>query len=366
MAFLRPKLRVLVVDDSLLMRKMISQIIDSQLDMEVVGVAKDGLEALGMARSLSPDVITLDVEMPRVNGLQFLEQIMPEQPQKVLMLSSLTSAGAEATFQCLQRGAIDFLTKPSGSISLDIGDLSHEIVSKVRSVAAARVQHPSHKGRASVLPALPKPTVAPKPKEPLLLVTIASSTGGPPALSDFLPFLPTSLEVGYLLVQHLPEKFSALLASRLNTICALEVREAVEGERPVADTVLVAPGGKHLCLTEEGSLSFSDAPSLWGVRPAADVLMPSVAKVWRERTIGVVLTGMGRDGSLGVRAISQAGGVSLAQDEETSMIYGMPRVAWETGCVKQQVPLPEMANTLVQLIKERLLILQRSRKRIAS
>ncbi len=366
----KPKLRVLVVDDSLLMRRIISQIIGSQSDMEVVGTARDGVEALEQARTLCPDVITLDVEMPRMNGIQFLEQIMPESPQRVVMLSSLTSAGAEATFTCLQKGAIDFLEKPSGSISLDIGDMGDEIVCKVRSAAMATIQKRTLGNRTirqQYLKTDQTTTGVPqKPRVPMLIVAIASSTGGPPALTELLSGLPASLDVGYLLVQHLPDRFSTLLCSRLDTLCDLKVREAEEGDRPQAGTILVAPGGKHLIMTETGELSFSTAPSLWGVRPAADVLIPSVAKVWKERTIGVVLTGMGRDGSLGVRAIQHVGGVSFAQDEATSVIYGMPKVAWETGCVSRQVPLSEMAGALVQLIKERLLETQRLRKRIAS
>jgi two-component system chemotaxis response regulator CheB len=350
------KTRILVVDDSALMRKMISQIINAQPDMEAVGIARDGIEALEMTQRLKPDLITLDVEMPRMSGIEFLEQVMPKTPQRVLMLSSLTSAGAEATFACLQRGAVDFLAKPSGSISLDLGKIGEELVAKIRGARTARL---SSITKPHTLLNTPKPPMPPtqgaKQKEPLLVVAIASSTGGPGALSELLAQLPNTLEVSFVVVQHLPDGFSDLFCQRMNGMCALEVREAKAGERPQTGTVHVAPGGRHIVLDSQGNFAFNDEPVLHGVRPAADKMMQSVARVWKERTVGVVLTGMGYDGAEGVRAIQQSGGISLAQDEATSVIYGMPRAAWETGAVARQVALSDMPTALLEVFKKRIL-----------
>lgn len=349
------KTRILVVDDSALMRKMITQIINTQPDMEAVGTARDGIEALEMTQRLQPDLITLDVEMPRMSGIEFLEQIMPKTPQRVIMLSSLTSAGAEATFTCLQRGAVDFLAKPSGSISLDLGKIGEELVAKIRATRTARLSSITKPRPLLATPKPPTPSQGTRHKEPLLIVTIASSTGGPRALSEFLAQLPNTLEVSYVLVQHLPDGFSSLFCQRMNGMCALEVREAKAGEKSQSGVVHVAPGGRHLVMDNQGFFAFSDEPTLHGVRPAADKTMQSVAQVWKERTVGVVLTGMGYDGAEGVRAIQQNGGLSLAQDEATSVIYGMPRAAWETGAVVRQVALSDMSAALLEVIKKRIL-----------
>ena len=358
------KTRILVVDDSALMRKMITQIINTQADMEAVGTARDGIEALEMTQRLQPDLITLDVEMPRMSGIEFLEQIMPKTPQRVIMLSSLTSAGAEATFACLQRGAIDFLSKPSGSISLDLRKIGEELVAKIRGARTARLSSIAKPRTVLTTPKLPlPPPQGARQKEPLLIVTIASSTGGPGELSEFLTQMPNTLDVSYVLVQHLPEGFSSLFCQRMNGMCALEVREAKAGEKPQAGVLHIAPGGRHLVLDNQGFFAFNDEPPLHGVRPAADKMMQSVAQVWKERTVGVVLTGMGYDGAEGVRAIQQSGGLSVAQDEATSVIYGMPRAAWETGAVARQVALPDMAMALIEVFKKRILETTPLRKR---
>lgn len=355
------KIRVLVVDDSPLMRKIITQILSQQMDMEVIATAAEGEEALRKAHSLQPDVITLDVEMPRMNGLEFLEALMPATPMRVVMLSSLTTEGAETTFACLQRGAIDFAVKPSKvSIDLKLADISEEIVRKIRLASVARLPRISSAKRVEKTESA-SPVVARRERvglgegvvEPKMVVVLASSTGGPNALHELLPLLPPNLAIAYLLVQHLPAGFSRLFATRLNSVCALTVKEAVEGERPQVGTVLVAGGGRHIVLNSTGYLAFSDDPPLWGVCPAADVLMPTVAHFYKDSTVGVVLTGMGRDGTLGVKAIHAKGGYCIAQNEETCVVYGMPKAAFETGCIDKVRPLKELASELIRLYEER-------------
>lgn len=356
-------IRILVVDDSALMRKLISEIIAAQPDMEVVGTAFDGEDALHKTRQWQPDVVALDIEMPRCNGLQYLEIMMQDCPTRTLVVSSLTREGAETTLQCLERGAIDCLAKPAGSISLNIAEIGQELVGRLRTVAASRlrwkplapagkVSLPTENRSSIAAPPAPSfaPFAAPLSNRKTTCVAIASSTGGPAALHELLPLLPADLNAAYLLVQHLPPGFSRSLAERLNTACRLTVREAQNGEEPQRGTVLVAPGGMHLELDSNGRIQFNEDPPLWGVRPAADVMMRSLAAVHGSRTIGVVLTGMGRDGAVGAKSIQQAGGICFAQDEATSVVYGMPRAAVQAGAVMRSIPLPEMAAVVARQI----------------
>ena len=360
------KKRVLVVDDSALMRKFITEILQSAPDLEVIGTARDGVEALAKARSLRPDVITLDVEMPNMNGIAFLDALMPTLPIPVVMLSSLTTAGAEITLECLQRGAVDFAAKPSGAISLDLADMGAEIIKKTRGAASARLLTPQPILSPPFLsPAAPKsaslattanlafPATTAKEMDFSSLVIIAASTGGPTALQEILPRLTADADAAWLLIQHLPPNFTAIFAKRLNQSCRLNVREAQEGDRLERGTLLMAPGGFHLELDAAGKVRLNQEPTLWGVRPAADVTMRSAAAHFGAKTVGVALTGMGRDGASGVRAIAAAGGVCFAQDEATSVIYGMPRAAIATGAVTHILPLPRMADALLKFIAAR-------------
>ena len=349
------KKRVLVVDDSALMRKFITEILQSAPDLEVVGIARDGVEALAKARSLRPDVITLDVEMPNMNGIAFLDALMPALPIPVLMLSSLTTAGAEVTLECLQRGAVDFAAKPSGAISLDLADIGAEIVAKTRSAASAKTWAPHPASQVKTV-SLPTPrTVPPAAADTDFgsLVVIASSTGGPAALQEILPRLPAAADAAWLVIQHLPPNFTSAFAKRLNHSCQIHVREAEAGDRLERGALLIAPGGFHLELDAAGRVQLNQEPTLWGVRPAADVTMRAAAGYFGAKTIGLVLTGMGRDGASGVRAIAAAGGVCFAQDEATSVIYGMPRVAIATGAVTKILPLPQIADALNECIASR-------------
>jgi two-component system chemotaxis response regulator CheB len=387
---------VLVVDDSAFMRKMISAILCHN-GMEVVAVARDGQEGLEKAQALRPDVITLDVEMPRMDGVEFLTRLMRENPTPVLMLSSLTEAGAEITLRCLELGAVDCLQKPSGAISLDIEKIGHEIVAKVQAAAKVDGRRLRSLARTAAPATLPKPTetraamtvgsgaartvaaprpateAAPaakpelgfpgkpavKPARPLLgsaepVVVIASSTGGPAALSQVLPKLRGDLSAAVVVVQHLPVGFSRPMAMRFDLSSALTVREAEEGDVMKRGEVLIAPAGKHLAFNNGGRIVLNEDPPLWGVRPAADVTLNSAAERFGKRVVAVVLTGMGRDGALGVKAVRQNGGICYAQNEETCVVFGMPRMANETGAVERLVPLGEIASVIEAAVADRL------------
>ncbi len=378
-----PRKRVLVVDDSALMRKLVTEILAAHPGLEVIGSARDGEDALSRVEALRPDVITLDVEMPRMNGIDFLEALMARRPTPVVMLSSLTAEGTETTLACLALGAIDFVEKPSGAISVDIARRGDEIRSRVWAAAHAVARRPAPRAalaaRMSVaiaahsqaLPGarlpIPPPDRHAIPQENTArhsglnagnaraarLVAIASSTGGPMALQELIPALPASLSAAVLVVQHLPASFTKSLAARLDRTSPLTVREAEEGDMPETGTVLIAPGGRHLLLDARGRVTLSDDPPLWGVRPAADLMMKSAASQFGAAAVGVVLTGMGRDGALGARAITAAGGTCFAQDEATCVVYGMPRAALEAGGVQQVLPLGSLAAAIVERIDGR-------------
>ncbi len=364
-------IRVLVVDDSALMRKLIGEIITAQPDMEMVGTAFDGEDALHKTRQWQPDVVSLDIEMPRCNGLEYLENMMQECPTRTLVVSSQTKEGAETTLKCLERGAIDCLTKPVGAISLNIAEIGQELAARIRTVAAAnlRTKAPAYAkdGDFAKFPSLslsskgksdepiagqvrPKIYVPQPIDSKTILVAIASSTGGPAALHEFLPHLPAELNAAYVLVQHLPPGFAHSLAARLEQTCYLTVKEASEGDRVERGTVLVAPGGIHLELNANGHIQFNDDPPLWGVRPSADVMMRSLAALFGSRVLGVVLTGMGRDGAIGAKAIKQEGGTCFAQDEQSCVVYGMPRAAVQAGAIARSCSLQEMAAAVARQI----------------
>jgi two-component system chemotaxis response regulator CheB len=340
------RVRALVVDDSALMRKLVSEILTSG-GIEVAGTARDGQEALEKVKSLAPDVLTLDIEMPKMNGVEFLKALMAEKPLPVVMLSSLTEAGAEITMQCLALGAVECLQKPSGSISVDIEKIGAEIVSKVLTASKARIQRWS----APVPRAVAGPSVRPAGSARAMLgsfpvVVIASSTGGPAALGQVVPLLPPDLHAAVVVVQHLPVGFTRSLSTRLDMLSGLSVREAVEGDHLQPGVALIAPAGRHLAFDSNGKIALNDEPSLWGVRPAADIMMRSASERFGSRVVGAVLTGMGRDGALGAKAVRQHGGWCVAQDEATCVVYGMPRAADEAGGIDQILPLANIAEAI--------------------
>ena len=363
-------IRVLIVDDSALMRKLISEIVNAQPDMEVVGTAFDGKDALNKTRQWQPDVVSLDIEMPRCNGLEYLENMMRECPTRTLVVSSLTQEGAETTLKCLERGAIECLAKPAGAISLNIAEIGQELVARLRIAAGAnlRIHSMPDKNGTVFRPALPSAKIkvtdnethsgTSRPKSHLpqpidnktIFVAVAASTGGPAALHEFLPHLPSELNAAYVLVQHLPPGFAHSLAARLDQVCHLAVKEASETDFIERGRVLVAPGGKHLEVNAHGQIQFNNDPPLWGVRPSADVMMRSLAALFGSRVLGVVLTGMGRDGAIGAKAIKEKGGTCFAQDEQSCVVYGMPRAAVQSGGVARSCSLQEMATAVARQI----------------
>ncbi|HEY3396396.1 MAG TPA: chemotaxis response regulator protein-glutamate methylesterase [Armatimonadota bacterium] len=343
-------IRVLIVDDSAYVRLVLTRLLAGEPDIVVVGQAADGAEALVAAENLRPDVMTLDVEMPKLSGLEVLARLLPRRPIPVLMLSSLTQHGAEVALEALRLGAVDCLGKPGSAGVPDLESVRRQLVAKVRAAAGARVRVPP----AGVPPPRPTPRLRPalssRPAGPMTTVLIASSTGGPGSLHTVLSALPEHFPAAIAITQHLPPAFTAALARRLDDDCALSVREAREGDLLRPGCVLVAPGDRHMLLGPQGVVHLSADPPLWGVRPAADRMMISAAQHLTGPLIGVVLTGMGRDGAEGIRAIKQAGGTCLAESEATAVIYGMPKAAWETGSCDRELPLPEIGPALTRLV----------------
>jgi two-component system chemotaxis response regulator CheB len=325
-----PLSTVLVVDDSAFMRQLIAEMVEASGDYRVVGTATDGLDALEKIRSLAPDIVTLDIEMPRLDGLQALEQIMREMPRPVVMLSAAGSErGNEMTLRALERGAIEFVRKPSGPISIDLLAVREELVAALnaaRAVNMAGVRTPPNPA-ARVTPDLSRKESAGAATR---AVAIAASTGGPRALGEIIPHLPANLGAAVLIVQHMPREFTRTLSHRLDVMSALPVSEAEDGEPLWENHVYVAPGGFHMRLDGEAgnaTISLDSSPTIWGVRPAADPLFASVAEIFGASAIGVILTGMGRDGAEGLRLIRDAGGTGVIQDKGSSIIYGMPQAA---------------------------------------
>lgn len=320
------------------MRKMLTEVITSDPDMEVVGVARDGEDALMKAKKLQPNVITLDVEMPVMTGEEALKRIMKEVPTPVIMLSSLTQQGSDMSVKCLSEGAVDAIGKPSGSLSLDIKKISGEILHKVK--AASKVN-------LSAYTVVHKPTASPqiKSSESVGLVLIGCSTGGPRALQTLVPMLPKDLGVPVVIVQHMPPQFTQSLAQRLNQVSQLEVREARPGDSLSAGVALVAPGGVHLKF-EAGKARLTDEPPIHGVRPAIDITLSSLVASYGSKTLAVLLTGMGKDGAAGLKAIRSAGGHTIAEHESTCIVYGMPRAAVELGAAEHILPLDQIASAI--------------------
>lgn len=355
------QLQVLVVDDSKLMRTLITDMLQSDPAINVIGTAKDGIDALYQISALQPDVVTLDVEMPRMTGLEALEHIMREMPLPVVMLSGLNEA--EITLKALALGAVDFVVKPSGTISVDLYKVRDELLHKVKVAMFADATKlspattpPSVQEHRST-PPLPPPTTTAVKSAMRRLVAIAASTGGPRTLDVLLQNLPGSLPAAILVVQHMPRGFTSSLAERLNTRSDLAVKEAKDGETIAAGQVYIAPAGHHLMLDPSPSpnhvrLLLDDSPPIMRLRPAADLLMTSAAEVYGERCIGVILTGMGSDGTQGIQAIKEYGGYTIAQDRATSVIYGMPRSALNSGFIDQVLPLHEIAPAIVRLVEQ--------------
>jgi two-component system chemotaxis response regulator CheB len=348
---------VLVVDDSAFMRRVIGDILSSTDEFRVVGTARDGHDALRKVHQLEPDLVTMDVEMPGLDGLSALGYIMSETPRPVVMLSAHTTEGGEATLRALDYGAVDFVAKPSGTISLDLDTVGERLLDALRAAATANLEMlPVRMGRraAPAPPLRPGPRPRPRGAPAEAAVAIAASTGGPRALSELVPRLRSPLGAAVLVVQHMPARFTRTFAERLDGMGPLRVTEAAHGDVVRPDHLYLAPGDYHMRVVREGGevrIALDQGPTLWGVRPAADPLFRSVAEVYGARSVGVVLTGMGRDGAGGLGAIVDAGGHGIAQDRATSVIFGMPAAA--APVASQVLPLDAVPAALARAVAAR-------------
>ena len=351
--------RVLVVDDSAFMRQLASRVIEDSGEFVVAGTARNGYDALKQIRLLDPDIVTLDVDMPELDGLGALACIMNEAPRPVVMLSAgTTSSGISATVRALELGAVDFVLKPSGAISLDLARIGDRLMEALRAAARANpagLRTIAHR----TLPPGTTPVSTDAVSTPAVpatsVVLIAASTGGPRALAAVLPRLPRSLAAAVLVVQHMPAGFTKSFAQRLDMMSPMRTEEAQHGEPIVNGRVYVAPGGAHMTVrhddTDGAVISLDDGPPLWGVRPAADHLFHSAAALYGPSAIAVVLTGMGRDGAAGTDAIRRAGGRAVVQDRDTATIFGMPHAALQHAGADRVLPLGDIGNAIVDLLE---------------
>lgn len=353
--------KVLVVDDSAVMRKLLSGLIGSAPDLEVVGEAPDAQTARELIKTLNPDVLTLDVHMPHMDGLDFLERLMRLRPTRVVMVSAFTRAGSETTLRALELGAIDFIGKPRADNPAAVAAYAEELIEKIRGAAVARLRRrsPATPAAAPVAPAAGGQAITAVPVRPAMvagggaasgsIVCIGASTGGTEAIKDVLLGFPPDCPPT-LIVQHMPENFTTSFAKRLDTLCAPTVCEAQGGERLRPGFVYIAPGHSHLLLARQGGdwvTVLSDAAPVNRHRPSVDVLFDSAAQLAGRKAIGVILTGMGRDGAQGLLRMREAGSHTFGQDEASCVVYGMPREAARVGAVEEVVPLDGMARRVL-------------------
>jgi len=351
------KTRVLIIDDSALVRSLLTEIVNRQPDLEAVGAAPDPLVAREMIRSLNPDVLTLDIEMPKMDGLDFLERLMRLRPTPVVMVSTLTARGAEATFKALELGAIDFVSKPRLGIAAGLQELATDICEKIRVAARARlVRHvrppapPAAAGEVPVKPALGEYSRISTEK----LIAIGASTGGTEAIREVISQLSAD-SPAVLITQHMPPGFTRTFAARLDGLCRMTVSEAQDGERVLPGHAYIAPGDRHLLLVRSGAnyqIHLDDGPPVNRHRPSVDALFRSVAQVAGRNALGVMLTGMGRDGAAAMREMKLAGAFNIAQDEATCIVFGMPKEAIAAGAVDEVLPLPRIAERLRSRLAE--------------
>lgn len=338
-------IRVLIVDDSATARAVLSDILSSDSGIEVVGTASDAFVARDKIVELRPDVICLDVEMPRMDGITFLKKLMHYMPLPVVMVSSLTQSGAKTTLEALEAGAVDFVAKPHSHIYDGKDEMRDELISKIKAAAKAKI----HKRTLADTQQANTTSLAQTTNK---IVAIGASTGGTEALKDVLMALPRNAP-GTVIVQHMPANFTPLFAQRLNTLCLMEIREAKNGDSIIPGVALIAPGDYHMVVRRSGAryyVEIGNGEKVSGHRPSVDVLFNSVAKIAGANAIGVILTGMGSDGAKGLFAMKNAGANTIGQDEASCVVYGMPKVAYEIGAVEKQLPLNRVADGIISLI----------------
>jgi two-component system chemotaxis response regulator CheB len=361
-------IKVVVVDDSAFMRKALSTMLSKDPEIEVVATARDGEEGLELIRRHQPDVVTLDIEMPRMDGLTALRHIMMEMPRPVLMVSSLTTEGAEATLKAMELGAVDFIPKQLSKVSLDIVKIEDDLRAKVKLIARRRMSHLTSRspltarvraaGAGATAGGAAAPAGTERPARPARpggaqtrdLVAIGVSTGGPPAVQKVLSVLPKDFPAGILIAQHMPAAFTGPFAKRLDSVCQITVKEAEDGERLQHGVAYVAPGGKHLRIDQKVSrieVRVVEEPREALYKPSASVLFDSVAAGVGRRGLGVVLTGMGSDGLDGMRVLKAKGGRALAQSDSTCVVYGMPKAIVDAGLADEIVDIDEMGDAIL-------------------
>ena len=351
------KIKVFLVDDSAVVRQVLQAILEQEPDIHVIGAASDPIFAMNKFAREWPDVIVLDVEMPRMDGITFLKKIMVEHPTPVVICSSLTEKGAETTLQALAAGAVEVITKPKVGLKNFLLESSNELVAAVRAAAQANVKCQVRvgallspvAGKLNADAILPAATIHSMAKTTERIVAIGTSTGGTQALESVLTALPRVCP-GIVIVQHMPEKFTALFAERLNGLCQIEVREAKNNDRVIPGLALIAPGGKHMLLKRSGAyyhVEVVDGPLVNRHRPSVDVLFRSVAKFAGKNATGIIMTGMGDDGARGLKEMLDAGAPTVAQDEATCVVFGMPKEAIKLGAAKKVVPLHEMHRAIL-------------------
>ena len=342
---------VLVVDDSAFMRRLVSEMLATSGEFRVVGTARNGIDALKQIHALDPDIVTLDVEMPELDGLQALGYIMSETPRPVVMLSALDSPnGGELTIRALELGAVDFVHKPVGPARDTIDRLGGRLLHALRAATCVNLRGVPVLARPAFVA---RPTPRRESSSATHAVVIAASTGGPRALAEVVPRLPAGLGAAVLVVQHMPAGFTTSLAARLAAMSPLAVREARHGDRIEHGHVYIAPGGLHMRVSDVGAdpvIALDQSAPIWGVRPSADPLFRSAAQWFGSALVGVVLTGMGRDGAEGLRAVRDRGGYGVVQDRDTSIVYGMPHAALVTAGADRTLPLNDIAGEIATAV----------------
>lgn len=342
-------IKVLVVDDSALVRSLLEQGLNADPAIIVVGTAPDPYVARDLILRDKPDVLTLDVEMPRMDGVEFLRRLMAQMPIPVVMVSSLTERGAQATLDAMDAGAVDFVTKPGSQFGMGLAAMMDELRRKVKAAARVRVGVRRVNHRPASKEAITGRALANTTDK---VIALGASTGGTEALKEVVTAFPANTP-GVVIVQHMPEKFTALYAERLNTLCAMDVKEATDNDRVMPGRILLAPGGMHMRVVRQGGqyrVRCKAGDRVSGHCPSVDVLFESIASDVGRNAVGAIFTGMGSDGALGLLKMRQAGARTVGQDEATCVVYGMPRVAYEKGAVEQQLPLHDMANRILSWI----------------